>query len=79
MEKKTNSVLIGLLVYLVVVVGVPLAKLAGLPALAGWSWWRATCLAWGPWLLVVLCLGGVLLFKLLEASYYALFKKKPHA
>lgn len=62
MEKKSRkSCWVGLVAYLLVLGAPPVLKLVGLEPFAGLSWLVATCLIWGPalLLLVVIALGAV--------------------
>ena len=51
-----------LLLYLLLVLGPILLKLAGFTRIATWSWWKVTAMLWLPWglLLVVSLLGWLL-------------------
>lgn len=59
--KSSKSFWVGLVAYLLVLAAPPVLKLSGLEPFAGCSWLVATCLLWGPALLlvVVIALGAV--------------------
>ena len=58
--KKINSFWVGTAAYLLVVLGPPALKMAGILAC---GWLLATCLLWGPALLLAACIVLGLLFK----------------
>jgi hypothetical protein len=60
-NKSKRSFWIGYVAYLIVLVAPPALKLAGQEPFAGITWLVATCLIWGPALLlvVVIILGAI--------------------
>jgi uncharacterized BrkB/YihY/UPF0761 family membrane protein len=73
--KQSISTLVGLAAYLLVVLAMPVGKTVHLAILAKVSWLKATCLLWGPWVLLVAFVTLALLYRVVRAQ----FQKEPAA
>jgi hypothetical protein len=63
MIQKPIAVWVGLGAYLLAQAALPVLKLARVAPVAHYSWWKATCLLWGPGLLLVVVVFLGLVFK----------------